>query len=238
MIETIISLETAKLVKEKGFYLQVTSFYNKNGTLGVCSIQSGFFDSEYRAPTQSLLQKWLREVHHINVESNYLPNIKKYGCLYIPMGGKSKRSDVNFVDKKYYDTYEDALEIGLQKGLNLIYNEKLEMDMDLRIIGFNYGNKGTKNENVISVLQLESEDGLLKTSPGGMTEAMMVDITERQEELLGTIVQIRCCGLSQTDKGWSTQHPSIVELRSDKNTCDTLESCIGIQEMAKTLSAK
>lgn len=110
--------------------------------------------------------------------------------------------------------------------------------MDLRIIGFNYGNKGTKNELVISVLQLESEDGLLKTSPGGMTEAMMADITERQEELLGTVVQIRCCGLSQTDKGWSTQHPSIVELRSDKNTCDTLESCIQIQEMAKSLSAK
>jgi hypothetical protein len=32
---------------------------------------------------------------------------------------------------------------------------KLEMDIDLRIVGFNYGSKGTKN--VISVLQLESE---------------------------------------------------------------------------------
>jgi len=115
---------------------------------------------------------------------------------------------------------------------------KLEMDMDLRIIGFNYGTKGTKNEHVISVLQLESEDGLLKTNPGGMTEAMMADITERQDELMGTIVQIRCCGLSQTDKGWSTQHPSIVELRTDKDSCDTLESCIAIENMAKTLNVK
>jgi hypothetical protein len=115
---------------------------------------------------------------------------------------------------------------------------KLEMDIDLRIIGFNYGTKGTKNENVISVLQLESECGLLKTAPGGMTEAMMADITSRQEELMGTVVQIRCCGLSQTDKGWSTQHPSIVELRSDKDTCDTLESCIEIENMAKVLTDK
>lgn len=115
---------------------------------------------------------------------------------------------------------------------------KLEMDMDLRIIGFNYGTKGTKNENVISVLQLESECGLLKTAPGGMTEVMMADITGRQDELMGTVVQIRCCGLSQTDKGWSTQHPSIVELRSDKNTCDTLESCIEIENMAKILTDK
>jgi hypothetical protein len=113
---------------------------------------------------------------------------------------------------------------------------KLEMDIDLRIVGFNYGSKGSKNEFVISVLQLESECGLLKTAPGGMTEAMMADITSRQEELMGTVVQIRCCGLSETDKGWSTQHPSIEELRTDKDSCDTLESCIEIEEMAKTLN--
>jgi hypothetical protein len=77
----------------------------------------------------------------------------------------------------------------------------------------------------------------MKTAPGGMTEAMMADITNRQEELMGTVVQIRCCGLSETDKGWSTQHPSIEELRTD-NTCDTLESCIEIEEMAKTLKIK
>lgn len=167
-------------------------------------------------------------------------------------------TNVDIIETKFVHTYEEAMEHFLdaqERGLEgtIIKSSlagwkdgkptyqikmKLEMDMDLRIVGFNYGNKGTKNEHVISVLQLESEDGLLKTNPGGMTEAMMADITERQEELLGTIVQIRCCGLSQTDKGWSTQHPSIVELRSDKNTCDTLESCIGIQEMAKTLSAK
>ena len=143
------------------------------------------------------------------------------------------------IDSKDYDSYEEA-KIECVKELISILNKnnKLEMDMDLRIIGFNYGNKGTKNENVISVLQLESECGKLKTAPGGMTEAMMADVTARQEELMGTVVQIRCCGLSETDKGWSTQHPSIVELRTDKDTCDTLESCIEIENMAKTLKAK
>jgi|TARA_B110000259_G_C13998605_1_gene395423 DNA ligase-1 len=113
---------------------------------------------------------------------------------------------------------------------------KLEMHMDLRIVGFNYGTEGTKNEFVISALQLESECGLLKTCPSGMKEAMMADITERQEELMGTVVEIRCCGLSQNSKGeWSTQHPSIEELRTDKDTCDTLESCQEIERMAKGL---
>lgn len=167
-------------------------------------------------------------------------------------------SQVEVIETKFVQSYEEAMEHFLdaqKRGLEgtIIKSSiagwkdgkptyqikmKLEMDMDLRIIGFNYGNKGTKNEHVISVLQLESECGLLKTAPGGMTEAMMADVTARQEELMGTVVQIRCCGLSETERGWSTQHPSIVELRTDKNTCDTLESCIAIQEMAKTLSAK
>lgn len=165
---------------------------------------------------------------------------------------------VDLIETKFIRTYEEAMEHFLdtqKRGLEgtIIKDShagwkdgkptyqikvKLEMDMDLRIVGFNYGTKGTKNENVISVLQLESECGQLKTAPGGMTEAMMADVTARQEELLGTVVQIRCCGLSQTDKGWSTQHPSIVELRTDKDTCDTLESCIEIENMAKTLKAK
>lgn len=165
---------------------------------------------------------------------------------------------VDLIETRFIRTYEEAMEHFLDtqsRGLEgtIIKDShagwkdgkptyqikmKLEMDIDLRIIGFNYGTKGTKNENVISVLQLESECGKLKTAPGGMTEDMMADITARQDELMGTVVQIRCCGLSQTDKGWSTQHPSIVELRTDKDTCDTLESAIEIENMAKTLSVK
>ncbi len=166
--------------------------------------------------------------------------------------------NVSVIETRYIKTYAEAIEHFLdtqKRGLEgtIIKSSeagwkdgkpstqvkvKLEMNMDLRIVGFKYGTKGTKNENVISVLELESECGLLKTAPAGMTEEMMIDITKRQAELLGTIVEIRCCGLSQTDKGWSTQHPSVTELRPDKNTCDTLESCKEIEEMAKTLTLK
>lgn len=114
---------------------------------------------------------------------------------------------------------------------------KLEMTIDLRIIGFEYGTKGTKNEDVISTINCESSCGKLRTNPSGMSEAMMADITTRQDELLGSVVEIRCCGLSQDSEGnWSTAHPSVVELRTDKDTCDSLESCIEIENMAKTLA--
>ena len=166
---------------------------------------------------------------------------------------------VDVVETRYITTYGEAIEHFLdaqKRGLEgtIIKSSeagwkdgkptyqiklKLEMNMDLRIIGFEYGNKGTKNEHVISRIKLESSCGKLKTAPSGMTEEMMKDITERQEELVGTVVEIRCCGLSQdSDGNWSTQHPSIVELRSDKDTCDSLESCIEIENMAKGMSKK
>lgn len=113
---------------------------------------------------------------------------------------------------------------------------KLEFSVDLKITGFLYGNEGTKNEHVISRLQVETSCGQLTTQPSGMKEAEMADITERQDELLGTIVEVRCCGLSQNSDGeWSLLHPSVVEFRTDKDTCDSLESAKEIQEMVKTL---
>lgn len=116
---------------------------------------------------------------------------------------------------------------------------KLEMNIDLRAIGFQYGEKGTKNELVISTIMLESSCGKLRTNPSGMTEKMMAYVTENQEELNGAIFEIRCCGLSQNSKGeWSTMHPSIEEIRKDKNTCDSLESAQEIERMAKELGKK
>jgi len=111
------------------------------------------------------------------------------------------------------------------------------MNIDLIIIGFEYGAKGTKNENVYSTINLESSCGKLRTNASGMTEVMMKDITERADELIGTIVEIRCCGLSQDSKGnWSTLHPSVVELRDDKDTCDSLKTAQEIEAMAKGLT--
>jgi hypothetical protein len=112
---------------------------------------------------------------------------------------------------------------------------KLEINIDLKIVGFKMGTKGTKNEHVVSTLLLESSCGKLKTDPSGMNEKMMADVTKRQKELLGTIVEIRCCGLSFSKGEWSTMHPSIEELRTDKKTCDSLESAQEIENAAKGL---
>lgn len=113
---------------------------------------------------------------------------------------------------------------------------KLDMNIDLKIVGFQMGTPGTKNENWISTLNLESSCGLLKTNPSNMDEKMMQYVTDNKERLMGSIVEINCKGLSQDKDGnWSTMHPSVVEIREDKNTYDSLKSAQEIEESAKSL---
>lgn len=113
---------------------------------------------------------------------------------------------------------------------------KKEMGLDLRIVGFNYGKRGTKNENLISSLNAESEDGLLKTKPQGIDDEMMVHITDNQDQLMGMIVETICSGLSQNEKGdYSTLHPRFKMFRDDKDFANTLEECIEIDKSASLL---
>ena len=112
---------------------------------------------------------------------------------------------------------------------------KLEMDVDLRITGFNYGTG--KNINVISSVNAESSDGKVVTRPTGINEAMMQYITDNQQTLLGSVVECKCSGLSQdSDGNYSLLHPVFKSLRDDKDTCDDLPSIIAIENMVKGLA--
>ena len=111
---------------------------------------------------------------------------------------------------------------------------KLEIDIDLEIIGFNYGTG--KNSDVISSIDCKSVDGLLLTSPTGMKESEMQWVTENQQMLLGKILATKCSGISQdSDGNYSVLHPVFKEIRNDKAVADSLEQIIEIEDMAKGL---
>lgn len=129
MKEQIISFETAKSAKEKGFDNKTPhklrrNYYNYLGVLNgdVTEYIKALVDKKdvtpyttTDAPTQSLLQKWLREVHNIDITISLVAN--DYG-FYI-------HKDRNYTNKgENYGisgvTYEEALEVGLFEGLKLI----------------------------------------------------------------------------------------------------------------------
>ena len=110
---------------------------------------------------------------------------------------------------------------------------KLELTLDLVITGFNYGTKGTKNENVVSSLKVETSCGKLKTRPQGLKEDLMLEITENQDKLLGTIIEVKCSGLSFDSSGaYSLLYPAFKHFRDDKLEANSLDECIEIQNAA------
>lgn len=115
---------------------------------------------------------------------------------------------------------------------------KLVMDIDLEIIGFNYGDKGTKNEFVISSLQCISSDGLLTAKPCGIDEQTMVYITENMDKLLNTVVEVTSCGITNSKGKHSLLHPRIGKngFRTDKTIADSYEEILAIENMAKGLT--
>jgi len=125
MEEQLVSFETAVLAKEKGFndivgIIRGKHYYNFKGELNGDSLEELKHRKEnpnpYKsipAPTQSLLQKWLRDKHDCIVIVDWGPLSEKYSYeIYY----KTRDMDGEYVNK----LYEDALEKGLQYALNLI----------------------------------------------------------------------------------------------------------------------
>jgi hypothetical protein len=112
MEDELITLATAKLIpnpKKTDYWNNCQWYwvdtYHKDGyRIG----DRNTLDIDYPRPTQSLLQRWLREVYNINVEVCYWESDKKW------------QSKIKTYFTVSVTTYEEALEVGLQEALKLI----------------------------------------------------------------------------------------------------------------------
>ena len=149
MTEELVTLETAKMLKEKGFDERTLYAYRNNGMLyndgnrimtsynslpvpELCEEYYGCDASKtclicklavylIAAPTQSFAQKWLRETKNIHI------CVYNCACGY---GYEISKADngTHIASSTYkgtndgggWDTYEEALEAGLQEALKLI----------------------------------------------------------------------------------------------------------------------
>lgn len=120
MTEELVTLETAKLLKEKGF-----NEYCKN----VIDIDNILRETLYRTnenlpkqcfslPTQSIAQKWLRETKDLHIGICYSHKL----FWYYEIMSVSNHVLVGLANRPsiHYNTYEEALEAGIQEALKLI----------------------------------------------------------------------------------------------------------------------
>lgn len=119
MNEELVKYKTVKLALKKGI-----DFRNKEFSTCMTKGKAGIYHTYI---TQSLLQRWLREVHKIEITVDTIYNeedteVEHYE-LMVFTNNKSKIDELldrlsGSLDK--YKTYELALEEGLQIALNLI----------------------------------------------------------------------------------------------------------------------
>lgn len=126
--DEICTYEVCKLAKEKGFNVQTFDWYDYTGNYNKGFIPHKLHEcpryKEYYAPSQSLLQRWLREEKGVVIEVICLPTTRtssKYEYKrHLFLG-----SDGHYLESEYgdeiFDTYELALEDALKYALeNLV----------------------------------------------------------------------------------------------------------------------
>lgn len=129
----VISFETAKLAKEKGyihpnarlgrfgyFIEHICESYNESGDIR--RVMRKYYNPEnphYLAPYQEELREWLRNKHNLHIV--IIPTIENYWTYkIITLAGDIEQPPYKEVCASDYNTYEEALEAGLQEMLSVI----------------------------------------------------------------------------------------------------------------------
>lgn len=126
MTEELVTLETAKMLKEKGFVWEcertiscdkIIRRWNHPQYISCCTEIDGEL-VEFLCPTLYVALKWLREIKKLHVEVSYMyENYWIYDILTIPNHDLVGLSDRPII---HYKSYEEALEAGIQEALKLI----------------------------------------------------------------------------------------------------------------------
>jgi len=125
MDEVKINFETAKLAKEIGFDVPCNSYYYIDGKIKNNNRpwNRNMYINQYSLPTQSLLQKWLRDNHKTHIKIDYDWTTISGKEVYV----WNAELCIILEDKEIwrpfygnYNSYEEALEDQLQKALILL----------------------------------------------------------------------------------------------------------------------
>lgn len=152
-MEKLISYDIAVLAKNKGVTLQSEYFYVENQLHSIADGDEclNYFDKDYKyinslfnsngdfwfdeegndylpifyyALSQTSIQKWLREIHNINIEIiGFVDSPEETTCYFYHLRDMTKYSTLLVLpdsDENTFDTYEETLETALKLCLTLI----------------------------------------------------------------------------------------------------------------------
>ena len=118
--EQYVSFDTAKMLKEAEFGEVCHSFYDESsGTAWNMTERASMMSGWLPRPTPALAARWLREEHHISILITPLLD----GWM-VDLFDLVKYQYILCNKDTMADTYEEALEDGLQEALQMIIKRK------------------------------------------------------------------------------------------------------------------
>lgn len=171
--------------------------------------------------------------------------------------GVNLQSHVSEIPNRIVNNIQEALTICSQwmnegfegavlKDINNVFKDhtsptqlklKLEIDADVRIIGFSEGTPGTKREKTFGAIMYENDEGTVKGQCSGFTDQQLEDFNSKRAELIGKVMTVQFNDLTRArnSETYALNHPRFIELRNDKDETDSLERLFELKNMAMQL---
>jgi hypothetical protein len=164
-------------------------------------------------------EKWIRLI-----ESDNVTCMDEVYVFHRRMRAKNEEGTVvKNVDAPWEDN---------QSGSHDSIKIKHSFEVDVKVLGWNYGKKGTRFEKCMGSVIIGSECGLMKCNVSGFTDE------EREwnwDMMVGTIITCEAESIitSKSKDTVSLYTPSYLEIRTDKTKANTLKEMIEIAEESK-----
>lgn len=127
--ESYVSFDTAKLLKEAGFNVPICKHYTRSKATWTTAVPEIIDDSKdctwFPCPTQALAARWLRELHHYAICVWFSKDHEKWFYAHGDMDNIAFDTDYN-ISEFIFDSYEEALEVGIVQVLERIIEETKE----------------------------------------------------------------------------------------------------------------
>lgn len=186
-------------------------------------------------------------------KTKYKDRLKKLEELVTGMNSPNihviENHEINSIDEALEWTskwMDQDLEGGVLKDKNGVFKNgtskhqlklKLEIDIDVRIMGFQEGTPGTAREKTFGAVLFETDDGMIKGRTSGFSDDQLQDFNSRRAEMIDKIITVRCNDITRgrANEHYALSHPRFIEVRDDKTETDTLERALETKDMAKGL---
>lgn len=190
--------------------------------------------------------------------ANKVKNKTPYSVRFNALKSIIKESEnIKIIPYKEVHTLKEALqqtsewmnegyEGAILKDLNGVFRDgtskeqlklKLEIDLEVRVIGFQDGTPGTKREGKVGSLIFANDEGTIKGRCSGFTDKELDDFTENKDKILNKIITVQFNDLTKAigNDFYALSHPRFICIRHDKDETDTLERAFQLRDMAMEL---